>query len=172
MKLASLAVGLFAVAGGVLLFQKPLVRILSSFVGISYLAESEFTKYADDGSTVVYRSFATSYMGKCGEVELSETVPDHPFRTATLRIIDTARCVLKYRCDQNSGVPLDYAATCGAFQPIARQSHGGPGMDRITMWAPPDHRCVPTRITIEERHPDGRYVLRSERRLVKVDPKR
>src|SRR5712692_3136988 len=61
---------------------------LLPLVRMPYLAQTEFTEYADDGSTIIDRYFMTSYLHNGGEIVLSSTFPGRPFHTAVRRVLD------------------------------------------------------------------------------------
>jgi hypothetical protein len=57
-------------------------------VNIPYTVDSEFVRYADDGSPSV-EMYLTSYTGQNGaEVLVSRSIPNHPFGTALGRTLD------------------------------------------------------------------------------------
>lgn len=163
------------------------ITALSPFVRMPFLAHTEFTEYADDGSTVIDRYFMTSYPHNGGEIVLSSTFPGRPFRTAVGRVLDAigaAQQLISEHVDRrdeenaavaddvrngcvNTSFPIVASETILNLATVASQetSHDL----RITMWRAADLGCFPLRITKEDRQPDGSFVLRVKRQTFKVE---
>jgi hypothetical protein len=160
------------------------ISLFSTFVCGPCLARTEFTVYADDGSTVIDSYFVTSYLHRGGEVALSTTFPGCPLRTAARRVIDAigaAHYLLTGNLrDGNEGDAPNLKDSCTdhAFPVVAVEtilnrptvaSQETSPQDRITMWRAADLACYPLRVTKEDRRPDGRFVLRMKRQTIEID---
>ncbi|HLK64257.1 MAG TPA: hypothetical protein VKU19_12505 [Bryobacteraceae bacterium] len=157
-------------------------------LGIPYLAENEFAEYADDGVTVVDRYFMTTYMSPGKEIVVSSFMPGHPVVTAIRRVLETVDFLIapvadlfdRQRTERiansaqfvSNGCKIPGIAVVGDdlilnYPSVGLASDAGPDR-RMTMWYAPALGCLATRLTIEERRPDGRFVLRVLRRTVEV----
>ena len=176
-----------AVGLGVLTQALPQTIALSPFVRMPYLAQTEFTEYADDGSTIRDRYFMTSYLHNGGEIVLSSTFPGRPFHTAVRRVLDlvgAAQYLISEYMDRrdvgNAAVADDVQNGCEdtSLPIVAREtilnlatvaSQESSGQHRITMWRAADLGCFPLRITKEDRQTNGSFVLRVKRQTIKIE---
>jgi hypothetical protein len=160
---------------------------LSTFVRMPYLARTEFTEYADDGSTIIDRYFMTSYLHNGGEIVLSSTFPGRPFHTALRRVLDAITAAqylisehFDRRDEENAAVADDVLNGCEqtSFPIVAMEtilnlatvaSQETSRQHRITMWRAAVLGSFSLRVTKEDRQPDGSFVLRVKRQTLKVD---
>lgn len=162
-----------------------LPSLVQSSLKIPYIVDSEFVRYAADGSPSV-DLYATSFSYNGVELILSSTVPGHPFVTAIRQVLDTVgllifdftrpfhakdeqrRRAFTLRRIQNGCVDgrvvgretiLGYPTVA-----IADRSTN----QRLTLWMAPDLACFALRLTIETRQQDGTFRLISKRQALKV----
>jgi hypothetical protein len=161
------------------------VRLASPLVRIPYTVDSVFIRHASDGSSTV-DIYSTSYNHNRTEIQLSSSVPGHPFATAIRRTLDATGFVLFHlraffhpEAEQAESVanairvsngcvdgPVVGRETILNYPAVAIQYAGA--ADRRTLWMSPDLGCFPLKMTYEERRPDTTFRQVIERRALKV----
>jgi hypothetical protein len=160
------------------------LRLASPLVRIPYTVDSVFVYYADDGSPTV-DMYSTSYNHNGHKIQLSSSVPGHPFASAIRRMLDATGFVLfhltaLFRPDAEQAERADTAVRvsngCVEGPVVGRETilnyptvaiqHAG--NQRITIWMSPDLGCFPLKMTFEERRHDGTFRQTIERRALKV----
>jgi hypothetical protein len=158
--------------------------LASPLVRIPYTVDSVFIRHAIDGSSTV-DIYSTSYNHNRTEIQLSSSVPGHPFATAIRRTLDATgfvlfhlRAVFHPEAEQAESAANAVRVSNGCvdgpvvgretilYYPTVAIQHVG--IDRITVWMSPDLGCFPLKMTYEERRPDTTFRQVIERRALKV----
>jgi hypothetical protein len=155
------------------------IRIASGLFQIPYTVDSEFVNFDEYGTPKV-EMYATSYMDKGVETQLSSSVPGEPFATAVRRVLDATGFLLSriVRRDHsgyfvgsgcvNQGQPVVERKTLLGFPTVAIQTRFGGGQERMTLWMAPDLDCFALMTRDEERQADGSYRVVSEKHALSV----
>ncbi len=159
----------------------------SSPARIPYTVDSEFIRYANDGSSSI-DMYGTSYNHNGREIMLSSWIPGHPFVSAIRRSLNGIGLILfdlsvSFRANAERE---ERAATAARVKrgcvdgpvvgrdtllnhPATAVQHPTLNGWRTTMWMAPDLGCFALRITTEDQRPDGTYRLVTEKRALKVN---
>ena len=160
-------------------------RLASALVRLPYTVDSVFVRHAVDGSSTV-DIYSTSYNHNGNEIQLSSSVPGHPFVSAIRSTVDVAQFGLLlltalFHAD------ADEAERAAAAVRVNNGCVDGPVVgpemilnyptvavqltstaDRITLWMSPDLGCFPLKMTYDERRPGGTFRKVIDRRALKV----
>jgi len=178
---AMLGVGVFVWASQA--FPQTL-RLASPLVRIPYTVDSVFVRHASDGSSSV-DIYSTSYNHNGTEIQLSSSVPGHPFATAIRRTLDATGFVLFHlralfhpEAEQAESAANAVRVSNGCvdgsvvgretilnYRTVAIQYVSA--AESITLWMSPDLGCFPLRMTDEQRH-GNTFRQAIERRALKV----
>src|SRR6266481_1413749 len=161
------------------------LQLASPLVRIPYTVDSVFVRYADDGSPSV-DIYSTSYNHNGTEIQLSSSVPGHPFATAIRRTLDATGFVL-FHLRALFHPEAEQAESAANAVRVSNGCADGPVIgqetilkyptvaiqlsdreERTTMWQSPELGCFPLRFTREQQRPDGTFRLLMERRALKV----
>lgn len=156
-----------------------ILKPISTIAGIPYTVESVSAQYTDTGATMI-STYTTSYQRNGKEIVLSESFPGHPLQTAVRRVLDLTGLVLGFIAHGFSEDIGPVSSGCVGRQDeiIGRETILNyptvvKQIDiaelRVTLWVAPDLGCFALKMVIEERRPDGSFVLRSERKALKVN---
>jgi len=177
---AGLGAGLFVWAA----FPQTL-RLASPQLRIPYTVDSVFVQHAGDGSSAV-DIYSTSYNQNGNEIQLSCSVPGHPFETAMRRMVDATGLVwfhlmTLFHADAEKAErdrtavrvsngcvdgPVVGRETILTYPTVAVQHTSA--ANRITLWMSPDLGCFPLKLTYEERSADSTFRPVIDRRALKV----
>ena len=161
------------------------LTLASPLVRVPYTVDSVFIRHADDGKSAI-DMHSTSYLHNGREIQLSSSLPSHPFATAIRRMLDATGFVLF----QLKAVFHPDAERAESAAAAVRRGNGcvdGPVVgretilnyptvaieyvdtaDRITVWMSPELECFPLKMTYDERRPDSTFREAMERRALKV----
>ncbi|HXI40164.1 MAG TPA: hypothetical protein VNH83_09300 [Bryobacteraceae bacterium] len=161
------------------------LRPASPLVQIPYTVDSVFIRHANDGASTV-DIYSTSYNHNGTEIQLSCSVPGHPFATAIRRALDATGFVL-FQLKALFHPEAEQAERVAAAVRISNGCADGPVIgretilnyptvaiqytsadDRITLWMSPDLGCFPLKMTYDERRPDNTFRQVMDRRALKV----
>jgi hypothetical protein len=126
--------------------------------------------------------YATSYMDKGVETQLSSSIPGEPLATAVRRVLDTTGFLLsrivwrdhwagaadfvRSGC-VNQGQPVVERKTILGYPTVAIQTRFG-GREKMTLWMAPDLDCFALMTRDEERQADGSYRVVGEKHALSV----
>jgi hypothetical protein len=154
------------------------IRIASGLFQIPYTVDSEFVNYDEYGTPKV-EMYATSYMDKGVETQLSSSIPGEPFATAVRRVLDTTGFLLSRIVGRDrsgyfvrSGCVSQWQAvverkTILGYPTVAVQNRFG-GREKMTLWMAPDLDCFALMTRDEQRQADGSYRVLSEKHALSV----
>ena len=156
------------------------LRMISPLLRVPYTVDSVFLHYSDDGSSAV-NMYDTEYHDHGREVELSSSVPGHPFATAIRRTMDVVgfaifrlKAFIHPQADREDtrgcvGLGTQIGLETLLNYPTAIVQSGGPNsFNRTTLWLSPDLGCFPLKLVYEEHRPDNTFHRVWERHAVKV----
>jgi hypothetical protein len=160
------------------------LRMISPLLRVPYTVDSVFLHYSDDGSSAV-NMYDTEYHDHGREVELSSSVPGHPFATAIRRTMDVVgfaifrlKALIYPQADpedtrgcvesMGGGTPIGLETILNYPTAIAQVGGRPNSFDRITLWLSPDLGCFPLKLVYEEHRPDNTFHRVWERHAVKV----
>jgi hypothetical protein len=157
-------------------------------LNVPFTVDSEFTRYADDGSSSV-EMYTTSFTHNGYEVLLSRSFPDQPFRTGLSQVMDwigllmfdislpfskgsgkqeTARTAfIKNGCTASGQIVSTGEAILGYRTVVIH--YNLPDDPRATLWMAPDLACFGLKFIIEKKQSDGTFHLLQTRRAIRVN---
>jgi hypothetical protein len=154
---------------------------------IPYTVDSEFVRYADDGSSSI-EMYSTSFNHNGSEVLLSSSIPGHPIVTAIRQTLDRVgfavfeittpfrtkteqreRAATAARVERGcvDGRVIERGTIIG--YPVVAVQHPLDQNRRLTMWMAPRLGCFVLRLTTEVRRPDGTFQLISGKQTLKIN---
>jgi hypothetical protein len=163
------------------------LRLARPLVRVPYTVDSVFVRHPDGGSPSI-DMYTTSYSHNGREIQLSSSLPGHPFATAIRRTLDATGFVLfqlrvifhsdaeEAERDANAvrvrngcvNGPVVGQETILDYPTVAIEYITA--INRTTVWMSPDLGCFPLRMTYDERRPDSTFRQVIERHTLKVTP--
>ena len=141
---------------------------------------NQFSEYSEGQIRDQYS--VTTLQTERGELVIAENWPKHPVRGAIRQALD-AVAVLFYLIRPHEVLAARMGGECRpgghavtgnqtilGFQTTGYQENSPDR--RITTWLAPELNCFPLAVTMEERRPDGSFILDFERHTAAIEPGR